>query len=42
MSGLFDNKVVVNDDFVEVRGAFLKGIATDLEEMGSVILLRSV
>ncbi len=39
---LFDIKVVVHDDFVEVRGAFPKPIEMDLEEMGSVALLRSM
>jgi hypothetical protein len=38
---LFDIKVVVHDDLVEVRGAFPKPIEIDLEEMGSVALLRS-
>jgi hypothetical protein len=42
MFGLFDIKVVVHDDFVEVRGAFLKPIEMDLEEMGSVATLRSM
>ncbi len=39
---LFDIKVVVHDDFIEVRGAFPKPIEIDLEEMGSVVLLRSM
>ncbi len=42
MFGLFDIKGVVHDDFIEVRGAFLKPIDTDLEEMGSVALLWSM
>ncbi len=39
---LIDIKVVAHDDFVEVRGAFPKPIEIDLEEMGSVALLRSM
>lgn len=38
---LFDIKVVVHDDFIEVRGAFSKPMTTGLEEMGEVALLRS-
>ena len=38
---LFDIRAVFHDDFVEDRGAFLKLIEIDLEEMIDVTLLRS-
>lgn len=38
---LFDIKVVVHDDFVEVRGAFPKPMTIGLEEMGEVALFPS-
>ena len=38
---LFDIRAVFHDDFVEDRGAFLKLIEIDLEEMVEVALLWS-